>query len=48
MGCMVWNEEKEKAVNVICLLKCEADKYQASGSARTQLANVKVRMDSKK
>ncbi len=42
MKCLTWNENKEKVVNVICLLKCEAAKYTASGSGKSDLDNTKV------
>ena len=42
MKCMTWNEDKEKVVNVICVLKCEAKKMAASAQASTKLDEIRV------
>ena len=42
MKCMTWNEDKEKVVNVICVLKCEAKKMAASAQASTKLEEIRV------
>ena len=33
MKCLSWDESKEKVVNVICLIKCEAKKSASSAEA---------------
>ena len=33
MKCLSWDESKEKVVNVICLIKCEARKSASSAEA---------------
>ena len=40
--CMVWNEDKEKVVNVICILKCEAEKLSSSENAISNLRDIRV------
>ena len=42
MKCMTWNADKEKVINVICVLKCEAKKMAASGQASTNLEEIRV------
>ena len=42
MQCMTWNEDKEKVVNVICVLKCEAKKMAAAGEAAANLREIRV------
>ena len=42
MNCMKWNEDKERVVNVICLLKCEAKKMAAAGEAAASLREIRV------
>ena len=42
MKCMTWSEDKEKVVNVMCLLKCEAKKVSAAGMASEQLQEIRV------
>ena len=44
MKCMTWSEDKEKVVNVMCLLKCEAKKIAAAGEAASSLDDVRVRL----
>ena len=43
MKCMSWKENKEKVVNVVCALKCEAKKTAAAGEAVEHLEKIKVR-----
>ena len=43
MNCMTWSEDKEKVVNVICLLKCEAKKPAAAEEASSKMDKIKVR-----
>ena len=45
MKCMSWQENKEKVVNVVCALKCEANKAAAAGKAAEHLQEIKVRLD---
>eukprot|EP00794_Sanderia_malayensis_P021371 gene21371-23454_t len=42
LKCMTWNEGKEKVVNVICLLKCEAKKYSSAGSSVKELKEIRL------
>ena len=42
MNCMTWNADKEKVVNVICVLKCEAKKMAAAGEAASNLREIRV------
>ena len=42
MKCLSWNEAKEKVVNVICMLKCEAKKLAASNSAMLKIKENRV------
>eukprot|EP00794_Sanderia_malayensis_P008625 gene8625-9555_t len=42
LKCMTWNEGKEKVVNVICLLKCEAKKYSSAGGSLRELSNIRL------
>ena len=42
MKCMSWKANKEKAINVVCLLKCEAKKTAAAGEATKDLEEIKV------
>ena len=42
MKCLKWSENKEKVVNVICLLKCEAKKMAAAGEAAASLEEIRV------
>ena len=44
MKCMAWKEDKEKVVDVICLLKCEAKKMAAAGDADRVLDEMRVNM----
>ena len=44
MKCMAWKEDKEKVVDVICLLKCEAKKMAAAGDADRVLDEIRVNM----
>eukprot|EP00112_Aurelia_sp_Birch-Aquarium-sp1_P001545 Seg1167.1 transcript_id=Seg1167.1/GoldUCD/mRNA.D3Y31 product="hypothetical protein" protein_id=Seg1167.1/GoldUCD/D3Y31 len=40
--CMEWSEDREKVVNVICLLKCEAKKVGAASGAADSLQEIRV------
>ena len=40
--CMTWNAEKEKVINVICALKCEAAKVKEASEAEAHLAEIRV------
>ena len=40
--CMEWSEDREKVVNVICLLKCEAKKVGAASNAADNLQEIRV------
>ena len=40
--CMTWNEHKDKVINVICLLKCEAKKMAVAGEAAKMLDEIRV------
>ena len=42
MKCMKWAAEKDKVVNVICLLKCEAKKVVSAGKASENLRKIRV------
>jgi len=42
MNCMTWNADKEKVVNVICVLKCEAKKMAAAGEAASNLREIRI------
>ena len=42
MKCLTWNADKEKVVNVICVLKCEAKKMAAAGEAASKLREIRV------
>ena len=42
MKCMTWSEDKEKVVNVMCVLKCEARKVSASGMASEDVKKIRV------
>ena len=42
MKCLTWNADKEKVVNVMCVLKCEAKKMAASGQASNKLEEIRV------
>eukprot|EP00794_Sanderia_malayensis_P008626 gene8626-9556_t len=42
LKCMTWNEGKEKVVNVICLLKCEAKKYSSTGASVKELKEIRL------
>ena len=43
MKCTSWKANKDKAINVMCLLKCEAKKTAAAGEATSDLEKMKVR-----
>ena len=42
MDCMIWEENKEKVINVVCLLKCEAKKFSAAEQAADTLREIRV------
>ena len=42
MKCLTWNEDKEKVIHVICVLKCEAKKTAAAGEAASSLREMRV------
>ena len=42
MKCTTWNADKEKVINVICVLKCEAKKMTASAQASAKLEEIRV------
>ena len=42
MKCMTWNADKEKVINVICVLKCEAKKTAAAVEAASNLREIRV------
>ena len=42
MKCMTWHAGKEKVINVICVLKCEAKKTAAAGEAASNLREIRV------
>ena len=43
MKCMTWRENKDKVINVMCVLKCEAKKMTAAGEAAASLQDIRVR-----
>ena len=45
MTCISWNVEKERVINVVCVLKCEASKVAAAGKASNNLEGIKVSRD---
>ena len=42
MKCLTWNADKEKVINVICVLKCEARKTAAAGETASNLEKIRV------
>ena len=42
LKCLTWNENAEKVVNVMCLVKCEAKKVSAAKSADQKLQEIRV------
>ena len=42
MKCMTWNADKEKVINVMCVLKCEAKKVKGASEAGAYLHEIRV------
>ena len=44
MKCLTWKADKDKVINVMCVLKCEAKKMAAAGEATAGLQDIRVRI----